>query len=342
MRSVTIHSVAKECGMSTTTVSRVLSGSDYPVKQVTKQMILEAAEKVGYVPNMIARGLKTKIINEVAVIVPSVQYPFYTSLVEGAESSLIDSNYCMSLYLTDNYERHLDLFANNLVGKMMTGIIIAADSLTPQIHNILSKLNKNNDLNIIAVDYQKKDCEFPGIYFDFNKGTQLAVSYLLNKGHSRIAFAFSLLDRETRKERMAGITAGLQERNKNNISKHVFESSEKDGFLAGIELANTICSSHENYTAVAAGNDALAAGLLAGLNERNIRVPDDISVIGFDDCIYALMCRPALTSVHVPSRQMGSLAAQMLLGKLGGNDSATNIFMESKVIERASVKSLLP
>jgi len=340
MSGITIHSVAKECGMSTATVSRVLSGSDYPVKPQTRQLILEAAERVGYVPNMLARGLKARVNNEIAVIVPSIHNPFYTSLVSGIESVLLDSAYSISLYLTDSYGRQTNPLVNSLVGKMMAGVIIAADSITPQFYKVLCELKQNSNLSIVVMDYLMKNCEFSGVYFDYFKGAKMATEHLFGKGHSNIAFAFCPMDRETRRARWAGIQDACRSRGNYDISDDYYESPAKTDFLAGVELAYVIRESGKHYTAIAANNDAVAVGLLAGLAEQNVRVPDEVSVIGFDDCIYAMMCYPRLTTIRVPSQQIGELAARMLLDELGGKEPSANAYLEPQVIERASVLEL--
>ena len=337
MPGITIRSVAKECGLSAATVSRVLSGSDYPVKPQTRQVILDAARRAGYVPNMLARGLKAKVSNEIAVIIPSIQNPFYTSLVGGIEPVLLDSNYSMSLYLTDNYVRHIDLLVKNLVGKMIAGVIIASDSIIPSISRALHELKATNGLSVVAVDYHMMQSEYPGVYFDYFRGAQMATEYLMGKGHSRIAFAFCPMDRETRKARWSGIRAAYKGRGKHEMEKDYFESSANTDFYAGVELARAILKSGGAYTAVAANNDTVAVGLLYGLAEQRVRVPEEVSVIGFDDCIYAMMCSPALTTIRVPSQQMGEMAANMLLGGLGRDVAPSNAHLEPQVIERASV-----
>jgi len=340
MSGATIYNVAKESGMSIATVSRVLSGSNYPVKPQTRKRILDAAEKVGYVPNMLARSLKTRVNNEIAVIIPYINYyPLFISIVGGIEATLTKSSYSMSLYLTSHSDTPADSLVNSLLGKMMAGVIIAADSITPHFHKLLYKLNQKNQLPIVSLDYKSKKDQFPGVYFDYFKGAKMAVEYLFDKGHSDIAFAFRpLKDHETRRARWAGIQAAYQARGYE--ANDYFEDAAETDFLVGVSLAHKIMQSGKKYTALAASNDSIAVGLLVGLAEQNIRVPDDISIIGFEDCIYAMMSYPALTTIRVPSEQMGEMAAHMLINTLEGKEPPADMFLEPKVIERASVKDL--
>jgi len=339
MHAATIYNVANESNTSIATVSRVLSGSNYPVKPQTRQRILEAAEKVGYVPNMLARGLKTKINNEIAVIIPSIHNPFYTSLVGGIEAALAESSFSMSLHLTKNNDLPTESLINRLIGKMIAGVIVTADSITPHFYELMCELNQKNDLPIIVMDYKSNKYQFPGVYFDYFNGAKMAVEYLFDNGHNKIAFALCPLDRETRKARWAGIQAAYQA--KGHEVNDYFENMTGNGFLAGVELAHMIVKSGKEYTAIAADNDSIAVGLLAGLAELDIRVPDDISVIGFDDCLYAMMCYPALTTIRVPSEEMGKMAALMLLNSLEDKALPEDIFLNPKVVERASVKTFI-
>jgi len=338
MPGATIYDVAKESQLSIATVSRVLSGSNYPVKPQTRQRILDAAEKTGYVPNMLARGLKTKVNNEIAVIVPYIDSPFYYSIVGGIETTLVKSAFNMSLYLTRHSSLPADSLENKLVGKMMAGVIIAADSITPHFHKLLSGLNQKNRLPIITMDYKLKKDQFPGVYFDYFAGAKMAVEYLFNKGHSQIAFAFCPLNHETRKARWAGVQAAYKARGRE--ANDYFEDTANSDFKVGLSLAHRIMQSGKKYTALAASNDAIAVGLLVGLAGQGIRVPEDISVIGFDDCVYAKMSYPALTTIRVPSEEMGEMVAHMMLNNLEGNEPPTDISLEPQVIERASVKAL--
>jgi LacI family transcriptional regulator len=169
----------------------------------------------------------------------------------------------------------------------------------------------------------------------------MAAEYLHSKGQSRIAYAFCQTFRETRRARWEGIKTASGHANRDALMEDYYEVPEED-FAAGAELARIIVRSGKPYSAIAANNDAVAVGVLAGLAEMKVRVPEDISVIGFDDCVYAAMSYPALTTVRVPSEQMGDLAAHMLLGELRGEDSSLEILLEPRVIERSSVAKINP
>lgn len=339
MSGVTLRDVARECQLSVATVSRVLSGSSYPVRQETRLRILDTAKKVGYVPNLLARGLKSRVSREAAVIIPSLQNPFYTSLVGGIEHALFESAYGMSLYLSEHYLRRTELLISNLVGKMPSGIIIVSDSVTPELLGPLRRLQEESRLPIIAVDYQISGWDLPGVYFNYFEGGKMAAEYLYSKGHTRIAYAFCPMDRETRRARWAGVMAACQEIGGNCLMDGYYGTNAQGDFTTGEELAYVIMNSGKVYSAIIANNDIVAMGILVGLAKMKVRVPEDVSIIGFDDCVYAAMSHLELTTVRVPSDRMGNLAAQMLLNELDGKNVQEE-HLKPSIVERSSVLDL--
>ena len=336
MSKVTIRDVAQKCGLSIATVSRVLAGSDYPVKPETRQLILDAANECGYVPNMLARGLKINQGNEIAVIVPSIQNPFYTSVVKGIETALLGSGYSMLLYITEvqgEKSRHL---VDSLQGKMVAGVIIAADSMNAMLAEKLQYLKRILNTKVMVFDHHIGGCAFPGVYFDYFAGARMATEYVIGLGHTRIAFASGPMDRETRRTRLAGYKFACETLLGNNPEQDCYVCTDETDFMAGAALAVQIAQSQKGYTAILAINDSVGVGLLAGLAEQHIRVPEDISVVGFDDCIYAKMCSPMLTTIRVPSEDIGLQAAKHLLQELRDGTAMPSIYMEPEIVERNS------
>lgn len=340
MERITLKHVAKNCGFSVTTVSRVLSGTDYPVSDEARKAITQTAKKLGYVPNVLARSLKTNISQEVAVILPSITNPFYTSMTMGIESVLSNAGYNMLVYLTGGDPARDCEMLNSLRGKMVAGVIIPADCITPEVAQILDNLKKDS-IPFVTIDYiPDASSSDIGVFFDYRRGGQLAARYLLDQGHRKIAFATLRLDRYSRRSRRKGFCEAVKAAGVPFSSKDVFESNEKDEFEAGIGLARNVLDSNRSYTAIASNNDAVAMGILSELASRGLRVPDDISVIGFDDCIFSRMSTPLLTTVQVPAEKMGKLAAQFMLGELTGEHFQYSIYLEPRIIERQSVRNI--
>ncbi len=340
MEHVTLKDVAKATGFSITTVSRVLGGVDYPVHADTRDTICKAAKELNYIPNILARSLKTQVSKDVAVVMPSITNPFYTSIIMGIEGALSAQGYNMLTYLTRMNRAKDSELVTSLRGKMIAGVIVAADCLTPSLSNSLLLLKKSG-IPFVITDYTPDLSEpSPGVFFDYRRGGQMAARYLLEQGHRRIAYATRTLDRLSRRglkdgfcEVMASLGAPFGE-------KDVFISRSKSDFDASAELAQLLLEKAGQYTAVFANNDAVAVGMIAELARQGVRVPEDISVMGFDNCVFAKMSSPALTTVQVPAEDMGSLAAKSILEELAGKKVEYSIYLEPKIVERRSVQKL--
>lgn len=335
MENVTIKHVSKESGYSLSTVSRVLSGSEYPVSEKAKAEIIETAERLGYVSNMLARSLKTCRSQEIAVIIPSITNPFYTSIITGVNSRLSESGYNMLIYICDNESQDI---ITSIRSKMIDGIIIAADCITPIISKKIHLLEKSN-IPYTIVDYAPKTIEPKmGVFFSYCKGGELAASILINHGHTNIAFATRSLNMHSRNSRYKGFSTEMSSSDVSFDENDTFISVCDDDFEAGREIAVKILLSPKKYTAIAASNDAIAVGIIAMLTERGVSIPKDISVIGFDDCVYSHMTSPLLTTIRVPSKEMGILAAEILLDALSTGKPGRKVTLEPEITERESVR----
>jgi len=338
MSNATITDIANDVKMSIATVSRVLNNADYPVKEETKKRILEAADRLGYVPNMFAKGLKTKTSNEIAVIIPLIKNPFYTSFAGGVEGELSNSSYYMSLYTTEYLEMQTDSLVNKLIGSAVAGVIIVSDSMTQHMYNSLYKMNKTRQIPVVTVGHKSDYNELPGLFCDYTMGAKKMIDYLFEKGHQKIAFAFGSMNRETSWAKWVGVQLAYKERGIELDPYYL--GAERNDILSGTALAHTIMKSGKGYTAIAAANDVLATGILTGLKEQNISVPDDISVTGYNNSLYAQVCYPPLTTLHIPSWGMGASALKMLTEMLATKIEPKSIFWDTQVIERASVRPI--
>lgn len=336
MEQTTIRDVARKSGYSVATVSRVLSGSNYPVAAETREAIERCARDLGYVPNMLARSLKTNMNTEVAVVIPSFLNPFYTTVLTGIERILTSNGFSMLVYLRKR-EAGADELIRSLHSKLVSGIIIAADCID---NSFAQKLLEIQDRNIAVIVFDNAVAgyeQLQGVFFDYHRGGCMAAKYLFSHGHRQVALISKLIDRDTRKNFANGFASIYSKENFALQDEDVYESLIEDDFFAGIELANAVLDSSKPYTAIAANNDSVAAGALSAMLQRGVRVPDDISIIGMDDNIYARMTTPLLTTVQIPSLEMGGLAARHLIDAVRGNSMRYNIYMQSDIIERNTV-----
>lgn len=340
MESVTIKDIAKESGYSVTTVSRVLSGSDYPVSADARRAIERCAKKLDYIPNQFARGLKTNSSNEVAVVTPSLRNPFYTTLITGVEGTLTQCGYSMLVYTRKRNVSNTREFLANLTSKMVAGVIIATDSINTEMANGLREL-KQRKIPVIVVDDRVNGFDdLRGIFFDYHRGGRRAAQTLYQHGHRDVALiTLDYANEPTRKNYVGGFCEFYREMGHPlREDRDIFKSTEPDDFTAGTLLARQVLNAHKRYTAIAANNDPVAAGALSTMLLSDVHVPDDLSIIGMDDNIFARMTTPGLTTVHVPAAEMGRLAAKYLMEELNGQPLEFSIYMQSDVIMRQTVQ----
>ena len=338
IRKATIKDIARESGYSVATVSRTLSGNGYPVNLKTRREIEACARRLEYMPNVYARTLKTNTSNEVAVVIPSFRNPFYTSALAGIGNELGRLGYELVFYLKQHDQVDAASFVSALSGKKFAGVIIANDCVSRELAVMLDELQK--DIPVVVLDGEIPDRRsLHGVFFDYRKGAAAAAEYLVAKGHRRVALITKTIDRPTRRSVAEGFLQAFRDSGAPVGRGDIFESDISDDFDAGFALGHTVVSAQAGYTAFLANNDAVAAGALSAMIKQNIRVPEDISIMGIDDNVYARMTTPRLTSVRVPSENMGVLAAKQLLETIAGK-RPDSLFVEPEIVERDTVRKI--
>ena len=338
---VTIYDVAKLADTSATTVSRVLSGSDYPVSGPLKARIFEAAEKLNYSPNVLARSLKNNASLDIGVIIPTISNPFYSSVILGIEKEVNRNGYnlllCNAFRDTGKERRYLQ----SLYEKQVKGVIISPLGY----ENVEEYIQRG--LSFVLLDQKIEHTECSTINFDCFRGAYLAVEYLIHNGHRKIAFAGSPLTKWTRRETFKGYQAALKDHGIPAGEKYSFigtsEEEEDEGFefTNGKLMADAFIRRKSDATAVLTVNDMTAFGFIQQMAVHGEKVPQDVSVVGFDDISFSGMFSPALTTVQYPGYEVGKMAAKLLFDKITGrNDSHMSINLHPKLIVRDSVRPL--
>lgn len=337
-KQVTIHDIARMAKVSSATVSRVLSNSDYPVSRELRERILRIAEETNYVPNMLGKQLKKNTSMTIGVIIPSIINPFYSSVIFGIEQTARQHQYtvitCNSLH-DPELERE---YIRTMMEKQVKGLIIASLSND----NTMLKQMMDMGVHVIAID-QKIEAEgISQIEFDFPKGGYMATQYLISKGHRRIAYLTSRMDRPSRKSLYQGYLEAMKEE---GLEPFLVEANADDDynpmsdFDTGKTLARKLLASkNDRPSAVFACNDMLAIGVINELSLQHVRVPEEVSVIGFDGIDLGQMIYPPLTTIKQPDYEMGKMACTMLLNMM--NNEASHLFeiiLQPKLIERQSV-----
>jgi LacI family transcriptional regulator len=307
---VTIGMVANAAGVSASTVSRVLNGTAI-VNGLKKQAIDAAITKLGFVPNPIARGLAGGRTFSIGVVTQALDSPFYGPAMRGIEDELLPAGY-NALFVSGHWNaaaeaRCLDV----LQSRRVDGIIVLMGRLSDKA---LVQRAKIQPLVVTG-----RDLKAPGLFtlnFDNFEGARLATQHLIQLGHRRIAFIAGDADHPDAAERLRGYRSALEELGIAPDPALIVPGDyrEQSGLLAVESLLQT----HQRFTAIFAANDQMALGAALGLKRRSLRVPEDVSIIGFDDLAASLYAIPPLSSVLQPTYDMGRLAASAMLELLAG------------------------
>lgn len=304
--AVSIKDVAKEADVSIATVSRVLNDIDV-VNDDTKERVLDAIKRLGYRPNIVARSLKTRKTRTIGIIIPDISNQFYPEIVRGAEDASNIYNYNIILCNTDqDTEKEIE-YLMVLKEKMVDGVLYMSSSLEDEVLNTINELK----IPIVLIETQDKENLFPSVTIDNEKASYDAVTYLAEKGNKKIAYIGTPED---------ALNAGAARYRgyKKALSKKKLKFDEsivrfgglkvKDGY----ESMNSIISKC-SVDAVFCGSDEVAIGVINSLRDNNIKVPDDVDVIGFGNSYYSSIYYPKLTTMGEPTYDMGSVAMRMLI-----------------------------
>ena len=339
----TIKDVAALAGVSVATASRVLSDSGYPVRPQLRQRVREAAEKLEYAPNTMAQSLRKEICRDVALIVPNLSNPFYLQAVLGVGEALSGGDYNMIFCNTMHEAEREQNFLRQLYERQVRGVILS--SVAEGTGELVQKFIQRG-MKFVLLDQMLPGVESPAIHYDSRAGARMAVEHLLEQGHRRIAFATTSLVRFTRTEIYKGYRESLQSAGIPCPGELVYECAiNKTGrgsdyeLNIGRQIARDFMEDGCPATAILCINDMVAIGLIQALVQNGIRVPEDVSVIGFDDIPLAGAFLPALTTVHYPAQEIGRLAALMLMDSIATGESQTGLSMSltPKLMVRSSV-----
>ncbi len=343
-RKVTIYDIAGEVGTSPSTVSRVLSNSGYPVREELRSRIVDAADRLGYTPNVIGRMLKKNDSRDIGVIVPNISNPFYPQLVLGVEQEARKLGYdillCNSFRDPDTERKYLE----SLYQKQVRGIILS--SINQELR-FLRKLYENG-IRIVVLDQENTGLRCSRVGFDYIKGGMMAIDYLAKKGHSDIAFVTSPLTKKSRMLTFEGFKLGLYSNGIPYREDYVLVSETEEEyenstyeFENGKRLAGKLLSCKNIPTAVFAVNDMTAFGVIHGLLNSGVKVPEDVSVVGFDNIEISSMINPPLTTVAQPSFETGRMACRLLVDSMEDSDyKDVSVTLEPALVVRSSVAEI--
>ena len=301
--TVTIYDVAREAGVSMATVSRVVNGNKN-VKENTRKKVLEVIDRLDYRPNAVARGLASKRTTTVGVVIPDITNTYFATLAKGIDDIAEMYKYNIVLANSDEDDEKEVAVVNTLFSKQVDGVIFMGYHLTEKIRSEFSR----SRTPVVLAGTVDVEHQLPSVNIDYKNAIADAVRHLL-KRNKKIAFVSGpLVDDINGKVRLAGYKDALKEAGVNYSEGLVFESKYR--YDDGYALAERLISS--KATAAIVTGDELAAGLLNGLADHGISVPEDFEIITSDDSQIARYTRPNMTTIAQPLYDLGAISMRML------------------------------
>ncbi len=305
-RDITIFDVAEQAGVSYSTVSRVLNNKSN-VNARTRERVLQVMAQLGYVGNAPARSLARGSSHVVGLLVDHLNSEYMGEIIRGIDEELEMHHYNLMLYTTHRQKTKEAAYVTKLTHNFADGLIL----IVPRNENAYLETLQQRKFPYVLIDYQGYNRHVPSIITTNRKGGYDATSYLLESGHRRIGFITGEMTYGCAMERLAGYRSALEDHGVPFDPQLVSEGT----FLRpqGYCCARQLLSLPEPPTALFVSNDVMAFGAMDAAHERGLHIPNDLSIIGFDDIPQAAHVRPALSTVHQPLEEMGRSAATLLL-----------------------------
>jgi LacI family fructose operon transcriptional repressor len=324
-----IKDVADAAGVSTATVSRVLTNKPH-VRQEIRDRVLTVVEELDYRPNRVARSLRVQKSNVIGLIVADIQNPFFTAVSRSVEDLAYQHQLSIFLCNTDENPTKEKIYLDLMRDENVAGIILAP---TQKLAESFAQTDPF-PIPIVAIDRKMHDANIDSVLIDNVQAAYKITKHLLDDGHRRIAALFGL-DSFTGTERHAGYLRALSEYGieQASASVHFVRPKEDGGYKTTQELLNQ----PEPPDAILTSNALLLEGAYRALSESSLTMPDEIALAGFDDPRWTILVKPQVTVIQQPVYEIGKVASELLLERIANPDRpAREIVLQSKLIVRQS------
>jgi LacI family transcriptional regulator len=336
---VTVKDIALKAGVSTATVSLVLNNKPSRISDKTRERIISIAREENYKPNQIAASMLTRKTRTVGLIVPDMSNPFFNKMAIGVERYAYTLGYNILLCNIDDRSDKCFDYLNNLAGRCVDGIILIPPIDTNKKNSkIMLQIFNESKIPMVLLDraVQNVFCDF--ITLDNKQGGYLATEYLLKLGHRRVGCITSPAETYSGRKRLAGY--------KEAISLYKLPIEDDLIFYGDYHTYSGEAGARvligNGATAIFACNDMMAIGVYRYALANNIKIPDDLSIVGFDNIPLCDIMRVPLTSVDQPAELMGKRAFEILMDKITGNEEMEgpqNYYFSPSIVERSSTKT---
>ncbi len=331
MAAVTIKDIAEHAGVSIATVSYVVNGSRHVSPELTER-VLNAVEELGYSPNEIARSLRLKQTNTIGLLIPDNSNPFFSEIAKGVEDAGFESGYnvilCNSNWKIEREVAYLEL----LRSRRVDGVIY--HTTATDIDQIIPLIERG--VPVIVLFREVDDLNVDSIRIDNHHAGHIATQHLVDLGHRQIACIKPASDERPSAFRVDGYKDALKESDIEWQESLIIPGDNR--IEGGMEAAGLLLESGREFTALFAGNDAMAIGAMRAFREKGILVPSDISIVGVDDIQLASFTEPPLTTVAQPKYDAGRLAVELLLSRMDSDSDQgpKELVLDLELVQRKS------
>jgi LacI family transcriptional regulator len=329
----TILDVALKANVSIATVSRVANNSPHKVNQATREKVMRAIRELDYRPNALAKGLLMKKTMTIGIIIPDISNPYYAEIVRGIQDVADTYGYAILLLNTDRNQDRIIKHIYFLREKSADGIIFSGGTIHGE--KVLSSLKELRE-RVVVIGRHKVD--FPAVLIDNMGGSIKAIQHLIELNHKRIGFIGGPDQSTSARERLSGYRHALTQRGY-PIDKDLIKKGDltpKSGYLLAKDLIRK-----KRPTAIFAANDQMAFGAIRAAKESGLKVPDDLSVVGFDNIPFSTYFDPSLTTVEVPMYHMGAAAMEMLVNLISKKNTEKLRWFNTQLLVRDSTAKRL-
>ncbi|MEI6867916.1 MAG: LacI family DNA-binding transcriptional regulator [Actinomycetes bacterium] len=333
---VTLADVAKAAGVNAATVSRSLNpATESQVSKETARKIKKIAKELGYTPNTVARGLRTRKSLTIGVVIPDLTNPIFPPIVRGIDSYLIPRGYSAFVVNTDGNHDIEQTLISSLMERQVDGLIVA----TGHTEGDLLTQYHQRGVKVVMVNRESPGIPFPAVTSDDSAGISAIIEHLVTLGHKNFIHLAGPTDSSTGLLRSRTFTSECK---RLGLTGKVIKNesySIDDGQAAVDKLLD---HGTRNFTAIVAGNDLLALGAYHSLRTHGLKCPEDVSVVGFNNMPFTADFQPPMTTVNAPHFDMGVEAARLLLSQIDGIDTApVKVTLPVSLIVRGSTASAL-
>ncbi|QBH96196.1 HTH-type transcriptional repressor PurR [Limnobaculum zhutongyuii] len=328
----TIKDVAKHAGVSTTTVSHVINKTRF-VAEDTKAAVWAAIKELSYSPSAVARSLKVNNTKTIGLLATASGSPYFAEVIQAVEEACYKKGYTLILCNTQNDLEKQQAYLAMLAQKRVDGLLVMCSEYHPPL---LSLLENNHAIPMMVMDWNKHSGFTDNIEDNGFHGGYLAARYLIERGHREIATITGQQNEFTGRERHKGFLHALKEANIDILPEWIIEADfqPQEGYDGVMKLMKL----KKRPTALFCGGDVIAMGALCAAGDMGFRVPEDISVIGYDNIRHTRFYNPPLTTIQQPKESLAVMALDMLLDRIiNKRETSHSIELHPELVERKSV-----